>query len=66
MVVEALACIGFSDLRDYVEWGPEGATIKPVTRLAARQAAAARRVSERRHGQNRIVRVTLYDKVRAL
>ena len=66
-VILELSRIGFSNIRDYLEWGPDGMRIKDSTQLDPEQAAA---ISEVINGQNgnggQVTRITLHDKVRAL
>lgn len=54
-VLHEFARLGFSDLRNYIEWGPDGVTIKPSAELTEDQARAVLEVSETktiRSGEN--------------
>lgn len=62
-VLTEYARIAFSDLTDYLAWGPDGLTLAPSARLDADRAAAVAEVAETGAGR---VRIKLHDKVRAL
>ncbi len=62
-VVEELCRIAFADLRDAVEWGPDGVRVRPSRDLTPELTSAVCEVSEDRHGR---VRLKKHDKVRAL
>ena len=66
-VILELSRIGFSNILDYLEWGPDGMRIKDCSQIDPEKAAV---ISEIINGQNgnggRVTRITLHDKVRAL
>jgi phage terminase small subunit len=61
-----LARLGFSNMRDFVEWGPEGIRLKPSATLSADQAAAIAQISERGTRTGRTLSIKLHDKKGAL
>ena len=61
-VVEELSLIGFADLADFVEWGPNGVKLKPSSALDAEKRRSIVEVSEGRFG----VKIRLADKLGAL
>jgi len=65
-IVEELALIAFSDLCDFVTWGPDGLTLKRLEELppAQRRTLARLSISKTAHGGT--VRVALHDKLSAL
>ena len=63
MVLKEFARIGFADIGDFVEWGPDGVTIKDSADL---QTQAVAEVSVTITAQGRTVRVKLHDKKGAL
>jgi phage terminase small subunit len=74
-VLEELKRIGFSDLRDYVTWGPGGITLRASSELTPEQAAAVAEVAEHetviptKGGEpiiRRTVRIKLHPKPAAL
>lgn len=67
-VLRELARLGFTDMRDYIEWGPDGVTLKSSSELTADQAAAVIEVTELRNNRGAVsgVRFRLADKQAAL
>ena len=61
-VVRELARIGFGDVRQVVEWGPDGVRLKPSRELPPEAAAMVGDVAETAHG----VRIKTKPAVRAL
>ena len=66
MVLRELAKIGFSNLRDFVQWGPDGVTLKPSEALTAEQAACVAEVSQTVTEHGGTTRFKLHDKVTAI
>lgn len=64
-IAREYARIAFADLRDLVEWGPEGVNLRPSSELTDDQAAAVSEVSETR-GRNPSRRLKLHSKTEAL
>ena len=65
-VVQELAAIAFTDLRQVADWGPEGIVAKPAAELNPTAARAVAEVSESGSGASRRVKVKLHDKKGAL
>ena len=65
-IIEELALVAFSDLCDFVTWGPDGLMIKRLEELppAQRRTLARLSISKTAHGGT--VRVALHDKLSAL
>lgn len=63
-VMEELGRMAFSNMRDYVEWGPEGMTLRDHALLDEDQTAAVADVEPK--GNGKAARVKLYDKLAAL
>lgn len=61
-IVDELALIGFADLAEFVEWGPEGVRLKSSDSLDAVHRRAIVEVSESRNG----LKIKLADKNSAL
>lgn len=61
-VVRELSLIGFSDLAEFVEWGPEGVQLKPSDQIDAARRRAIVEVSQGQHG----IKIKLADKNSAL
>lgn len=61
-VVSELATVAFADLGEFVEWGPDGVTLKPSDSIPLERRRAIVEVSQTQSG----VRVKLADKNRAL
>jgi len=66
MVVKELAKAGFSNMRDYAEWGPSGVTLIDSDELKEEQAAIVSEVSETVTQHGGTIRCKLHDKIRAL
>lgn len=65
-VVKELALIGFANMADYADWGPEGVKLKAAGNLPEGAAAAVAEVSEHSTESTRTVRFKLHDKLGAL
>jgi phage terminase small subunit len=65
-VVQELARIAFSDLRTYVQWGPDGVRLEPSTTLTPAQARVVCLVSQTVTKDGGTLRLKLHDKVSAL
>ncbi len=65
-VLDELACIAFSDLRDLAGWGPEGVKPRPSSELADQAARALAEVTETSARGGGAVRLKLHDKKAAL
>jgi len=65
-VLRELAVLGFSNLEDFVEWGPDGIRIKDANELSPEQRACVAEVSETVTKQGRTVRFKLHNKTSAL
>lgn len=65
-VITELARIGFSDMRDFTEWGPQGVTLKPSDTLTDDQARCVAEVSETTGEKSGSLRFKLHDKLGAL
>ena len=66
-VVTELAYLGFSRLTDYVSFGTNGLTLKSSDELTDAQVAAIQEVTERTNVDgSKVVKIKLYDKVKAL
>lgn len=65
-VIAEYARLAFADIREFVDWGPDGVVLKPSDGLADEQARCVAEVTETRtqHGGSR--RVKLHDKKGAL
>ncbi len=66
MVIAEYARLAFADIREFVDWGPDGVVLKPSDELDDEQARCIAEVTETRtqHGGSR--RVKLHDKKGAL
>ncbi len=66
MVIAEYARLAFADIREFVDWGPDGVALKPSDGLDDEQARCVAEVTETRtqHGGSR--RVKLHDKKGAL
>jgi len=62
-VMEELGRMAFSNMRDYVSWGPEGMQLRHDSLLDEDQTAAVADVEPKGNGK---ARVRLYDKLAAL
>ena len=63
-VLEELGRMAFSNMSDYVEWGPNGITLRDHALLDEDQRAAVADVEPKGNGQ--VARLKLYDKLAAL
>lgn len=64
-VIDELARMAFSDLRDFVEWGPnKGVTLRDPAFFDAADGAAVADVEDK--GNGKVARLKLYDKLAAL
>lgn len=61
-IVAEAAAVAFSDVRNVVEWGPAGVTLRLSSELAEAAAVAVSQVKEGKHG----VELKLHDKMKAL
>jgi phage terminase small subunit len=65
-VIAELSGIGFSDLRTYVRWGPDGVRLEPSTTLSASQTRVVKQIVQTITKDGSTLRLTLHDKVSAL
>ena len=66
-VLRELACIAFSDLRDYASWGPAGFVLKDSTRLPFGKSRCVALVAQSRTANGgESIRFKLHDKIAAL
>jgi phage terminase small subunit len=65
-VVQELAGIAFSDLRHYVQWGPDGVRLEPSATLTPAHSRVVKQVVETVTKEGQTLRITLHDKVSAL
>lgn len=65
-ILDELSCIAFGDLRDVVEWGAGGVTLKESSNLTPGQAAAISEVSEAVTKDGGSTKIKRHDKVKAL
>jgi phage terminase small subunit len=63
-VMEELGRMAFSNMRDYVAWGPKGVELRDHALLDEDQTAAVADVEPK--GNGKLARVKLYDKLAAL
>jgi phage terminase small subunit len=63
-VLEELGRMAFSNMADYVEWGPEGIKLRDNALLDEDQTAAVADVEPK--GNGKVARLKLYDKLAAL
>ena len=66
MVLQEIAAIAFSDIRDYVEQDEEGLKVKPIHTLTAEQARAIKIVTGKPGVSGSIFSLRLHDKLKAL
>lgn len=66
MVLRELARIGFSDMRNFTEWGPAGVRLKDYAELTDDQAAAISEVSQTITEAGGSLKFKLHDKRAAL
>lgn len=64
-VIEELGRVAFADIRNFIDWGPEGVKLRRKTVLDADDAAAIADV-EAKGSNGAIGRLKLYDKLAAL
>jgi len=65
-VVEELGRLGFSNLQDYVEWGPDGVILKNSSDIPPNLAAAISEVSQTVTDKGGSLRIKLHDKPSSL
>jgi phage terminase small subunit len=65
-VIAELAIIVFSNIGDVVSWGPEGVSVKSNDELSPEILASIADVSKSGGKEGGMVRVRLYDKLKAL
>lgn len=65
-IVTELMGIAFSDLRRYVQWGPDGIKLEPSDRLAPAHARVVAEVSQTVTQHGGTVRLKLHSKIEAL
>ena len=65
-IVQEYVKIGFTDMRDYVEWGPRKFNLKVSSELTSEQAAAVSEVSIVKSRDGGSVKIKLHDKKGAL
>jgi phage terminase small subunit len=65
-VIAELAAIAFSNIGDIVSWGPEGVSVKSADELSPEILASVADVSRSGVKEGGVVRVRLYDKLKAL
>lgn len=65
-VVTELAKIAFGNVRDVMEWGPRGVTLKDSAALTEAQAAGVAEVSESVTKDGGSIKLKRHDKVKAL
>ena len=61
-VLKELALIGFSDMRDFTSWAPDGVMLRESSELTEDQARAVAEVSETKTEHGGTVRFKLHDK----
>ena len=65
-MVRELAQIAFTDMGDYVTWGPDGVRLKDSSELPEGASAAVLEVSETTTEHGRTLKIKLHDKLGAL
>lgn len=65
-VVAELARVGFSDMREFAEWGPDGVRLKSSEELPDDAAVVVSEVSETSGEKSQTIRFKLHDKIEAL
>jgi phage terminase small subunit len=65
-VIQELASIAFSDLRAYMQWGPDGIRLEPSSTLTPQHARVVKQLVVTVTEAGRTVRLALHDKVSAL
>lgn len=65
-VMEELGRMAFSNIRDYIEWGPKGMKLRDGKLLDDDQSAAVADIVPNGKGNGKLTRLKLYDKLAAL
>lgn len=65
-VLEEFACIAFADLRAVIDWDEDGLRVKPQEAIGRIAGPAIAEISERASGGGKLLKVKLFDKLRAL
>jgi phage terminase small subunit len=65
-VLEEFACIAFADLRAILDWDETGLRVKPQEAIDRIALAAIAEISERPGGRGKLLKVKLFDKLKAL
>lgn len=65
-VVEEYARLAFADLRDYVEWGPTGVTLKPQSEIGKAASPALIEFVARKDKRGTRMKVKLHSKLKSL
>jgi terminase small subunit-like protein len=63
-VMEELGKMAFANIRDYIDWGPDGMELRHNSLLDEDQTAAVADVEPK--GNGKVARLKLYDKLAAL
>lgn len=65
-VIQEIARVAFSNLRDVVEWGPDGVRLRPSGELSLDVSAAVAEVSETTTPNGGSIRTKMHNKIAAL
>ena len=65
-VLQEYARLAFSNIADFVDFGPDGVTVRALSEMPRDAARCVAEVSESKTGRGGTVRVKLHDKKRAL
>ena len=65
-VMEELGRMAFANMRNYLDWGPDGATLKPAAALSPSERAAVSEIVAVTNATSTRVTVKLHSKLRAL
>lgn len=65
-IIRELAKLAFSDIKDYVSWGPNGVVLKESDEISGGQAACVSEVTETGPQNSKAVRIKLHSKEKAL
>lgn len=65
-VLDELGTLAFSNISDYLEFGPDGVSIRESAKMSREALACVAEVSEITNGQGRRVKIKLHDKAKAL
>lgn len=65
-VLREIARLAFADLREVMDWGPGGVSLRPSDKLSADAAAAIAEISETTNQTGGTLKVKLHSKVEAL